>query len=262
MRPRSQGPVDKPTAELERLAVVYPESDGRPVAETDPHRDVLFETVASVDEHFASVPDIYVSGNLLIYYEEGDLTKRFAPDFFLVRGVPKRKRRVYKVWEEGKGPDVVIEITSKSSRREDQGDKRGIYEELGVEEYFLFDPTGDWLEPILKGFRLREGVFEPMAPPRREEELLVLESKVLGLELLGREGDLRLRDPRTGELLPVRREYAARLEEERRAREEEHRRAEAEKQRAEAEKQRAEAAEAEVARLRAELSRRRGKREG
>jgi hypothetical protein len=159
----------------------------------------------------------------------------------------------------------VIEFTSKGSRREDQGDKRGIYEELGVLEYFLFDPTGDWLDPILKGFRLEEGAFVPMAPPRREGELLVLGSEVLGLELLGREGDLRLRDPRTGELLPVRREYAARLEEARRRAEAERERAEAERRRADAERRgreeearRAAAAEADLARLRAELSRRRG----
>ena len=240
---------------LRQPEVNYPESDGKPLAESDLHVWLLTETRDSVHRYFQDVPDVYVSGNIFVYFEEGDPRKCVSPDFFLVRGVRKGNRRVYKIWEEGKGPEVVIEFTSDSTHREDRGDKRGIYEELGVKEYFLFDPTADWLDPPLKGFRLRDGVFESMEGPRVEGDALVLASEVLGLELVARGESLRLRESATGYVLPTARELGRVVEERRQL-------AEAERARAEAERKRAEAAEAEVARLRDELSRLREKRNG
>ena len=90
--------------------IEYPESDGQPVAETDRHRDLMFDLIAATRHHFRDVPDVYVSGNLFVYFVEGDPRECVAPDFFLVRGVPKGQRRTYKVWEEGKAPEVVIEV--------------------------------------------------------------------------------------------------------------------------------------------------------
>ena len=70
-------------------------------------------------------------------------------------GVPKLpERRSWQTWLEGKGPDFVLEITSKSTKREDEVRKKKLYEELGVKEYWQFDPTGDYLDPILKGENL------------------------------------------------------------------------------------------------------------
>jgi len=127
--------------------VVYPERDGRPVAETDVHIEQLLELRETLAWYFRDDPQVYVSGNLLLYYVEGNPNERIAPDVFVVFGVPKGQRRVYKVWEEGKGPDVVFEITSCSTRREDLGEKKLIYADLGVKEYFLFDPLGEYLQP-------------------------------------------------------------------------------------------------------------------
>jgi Uma2 family endonuclease len=231
--------------ELKKPHVHYPESDGKPMAESDLHRDLLTELVDSVNRHFQAEPDVYVSGNLLIYFEEGNPQMSVAPDFFLVRGVPKKRRRIYRLWEEGKGPDVVVELTSRSTHLEDIGHKRAIYEELGVEEYFLFDPEGEWLRPRLKGFRRAGGALQPMEEPRDEGGNLVLPSQVLGFELLAQGTSLRLRDPRTLRLLPTPREYADL--------------AEAEHSRAEAERSRADTAEAELARLREEVARSRAK---
>ena len=181
-----------------------------------------------------------------------------APDVFVVRGVPKRDRRIYKVWEEGKAPDVVFELTSASTRLADLGPKKGTYEVLSVWEYFLFDPLEEYLEPPLQGYRLGERGY-------RWIEDRPLTSEVLGLELRVEEGWLRLYERKTGRRLPtpaevaeVRRQAEARAEQEAEARRQAEARA---KQEAEARRQaeaRAQAAEEELARLRAELARLRG----
>lgn len=93
-----------------RVDVVYPETDGEPMAETDTHRDLMAEAlIYPLKEYFRDQPDVYVSGNLLLYYEEGNPRASVAPDVFVVFGIPKGKRRIYKLWEEEKAPDVVVE---------------------------------------------------------------------------------------------------------------------------------------------------------
>lgn len=213
-------------------AVYYPESDGKPMAETDTHRDIMVYLIEALRDFFRDDPQVYVAGNLFVYYEEGDPTQVVAPDVFVVKGVPRQKRRTYKVWEEGKGPDVVIEVSSRKTRREDLGPKKGTYEMMGVQEYYLFDPLGEYLETPLVSYRLTEEGYRPL-----KEEWPV--SEVLGLTLRVEEGELRLYDPTTGEklLTPLEAHEA-------------HRREAKARRQAEA---RTEAAEAELARLRAEL---------
>jgi len=183
-----------------RPPVHYPESDGAPMAETDIHIKLLIYLREALADHFRDDPDVYVVSNLFLYYREGDPTRVVAPDVFVVQGAPKRDRRVYQVWKEDKAPDVVFELTSRSTRQEDLGSKKGIYEMLGVEEYFIFDPFGEHLEPRLVGFRLAEWGYR-----RIEEEPLV--SQVLQLELRmessrgGSGRGLRLIDPTTGKKL-------------------------------------------------------------
>jgi Uma2 family endonuclease len=247
--------------DLKRSEVYYPESDGKPMAETDLHRQLMTELVESVRLHFQDDPEVYVSGNLLIYYREGDPRKSVAPDFFMVRGVPKGRRETYRIWDEGKGPDVVIEVTSKTTHREDEETKPAIFEKLQVREFFLFDPYGEWLRPPLRGYRLEGGIFQPLAEPREEEGALVLHSEVLELELRARGESLRLRDPRSGKLLLTPRDLARLAAAEARV-EVAEARAGRERSRADRERRRAEAAEAELARVRKELSRRQGKRDG
>ena len=96
-------------------------------------------------------PQWYVSGNLLIYYQEGNPRASVAPDVFVVLGANSADRCTYLLWEEPKAPDFVLEITSCSTRHEDQVIKRDLYRSLGVREYFLFDPTNDYLKPPLQG---------------------------------------------------------------------------------------------------------------
>ncbi len=177
-----------------RPPIYYPVSDGKPLAETDVHIEQIIYLREALADYFRDDPQVYVAANLFVYYEEGDPGQVVAPDVFVVKGVPKQRRRIYQVWKEGKGPDVVFEITSRRTRREDLGPKKGTYEVLGVQEYFLFDPLGEYLNPPLLGFRLAEWGYRPI-----EGEPLV--SHVLGLELRVEGNFLRLVDPKTGEKL-------------------------------------------------------------
>ena len=145
-------------------AVCYPESDGQPVAETDVHRTLMFELIGTLQAFFRADPHVYISGNLFLYYQEGDPRRVVAPDVFVVQGVHNHQRRIYKLWEEGVVPAVVFELTSRSTRREDLRTKYDLYARLGVTEYFLFDPLGEYLRPPCRGYRLEQGQYRPLVP--------------------------------------------------------------------------------------------------
>jgi Uma2 family endonuclease len=177
----------------------YPTSDGRPMAETDWHRDLMTAQIAVLKMWYAKVRRVYVSGNLLLYYEPGNKRRHVAPDVFVVRGISKRKRLYYLLWEEGKSPEMIIELTSKSTRKEDVDTKFILYRDvLKVQEYFLFDPFAEYLKPPLRGYRLTDGEYVPIEPVARR-----LPSEVTGLHL-ERDGTmLRLYDPATQRWLPT-----------------------------------------------------------
>ena len=244
------------TSTLAPAKVHYPSSDGRPMAESDSQRIPLTYAVDRLRHHFRDRRDVYVSGNLLLYYEEGNPKARVAPDVFVVLGARNAIRSSYRLWEEPKGPDFVLEITSRATHREDQGRKRELYRALGVLEYWQYDPTGDYLEPKLQGLTLVAGAYQPLPGREPADGTLALASAVLGLELRLSERGLRFHDPVTGKDLPT-------LEETDDARQQ----AERERQQAEQERQQAEtrlaaeaaarrAAETRVARLEALLRRR------
>jgi Uma2 family endonuclease len=239
--------------DLQETDVEYPASDGQPMAETDTHRDLMVYLIEALKAYFQANPQVYVAGNLFIYYEKGDPQSRVAPDVFVVSGVSKRRRRVYRLWEEGKGPDVVIEVSSRSTRGEDLWEKRGLYEFLGVEEYFLFDPLDEYLTPPLQGYRLVEGWYRALEPEQDGSGGWRLLSRRLGLELRTEGNWLRLYDPARGELL------LTPLEAQERMRQEAEGRRQAEviaRQEIEGRRQ----AEARLAELEAELARLRGER--
>jgi Uma2 family endonuclease len=188
--------------------IEYPTRDGRPMAETDWHRDLMSALIAMLQMWYAKVRRVYVSGNLLLYYVPGNKRKHVAPDVFVVRGVSKRKRLYYLLWEERKSPQMIIELTSKSTRKEDLDTKFKLYRDiLKVQEYFLFDPFAEYLKPPLCGFRLTDGDYLPIQPIEGR-----LPSEATGLHL-ERDGTmLRLYDPATGGWLPTLEEARARAE--------------------------------------------------
>ena len=202
--------------------VEYPSSDGQPMAETPVHRDVMIDAIQILKRRFANRSDVYVSVDMLMYYEEGNLRKCVAPDVFVVVGADRDEDRdTYLLWREPKAPDFVLEVTSKSTRRNDQITKHTLYESLGVAEYFLFDPKAEYLNPPLQGFGLRRGRYVPLEAVQLPGGAPALYSEVLGLSLHARGRALRLRDPATGEdLLTPEEESAARGEAEARAEQE------------------------------------------
>ncbi|MDE0457772.1 MAG: Uma2 family endonuclease [Chromatiales bacterium] len=192
--------------------IEYPGSDGQPMAETPVHRDVMIDAIQSLTRHFAERSDVYVSGNMLMYYEEGNPRKSVAPDVFVVVGASRDEDRdTYLLWREPKAPDFVLEVTSKSTRRNDQITKRALYESLGVAEYFMFDPRAEYLNPPLQGFGLHRGRYVALEVARLPDGAPALPSEALGLSLHLRGQALRLHDPATGEdLLTLEEEAAAR----------------------------------------------------
>lgn len=226
-----------------RAPIFYPESDGKPMAETPVHRNEMMRIIQTLSDAFAGRADVYVSGNMMFYYEEGNPRASISPDVFVTIGVPKLpERRVYKLWEEA-APDTVFEITSPSTRREDLVKKRDLYARIGVREYVLYDPLGEYLRPPLHGFRLADGVYQPIEPD--ETGALLSETLRMRLRLAG--GRLRLVDLVTGEdlLSPDERLPVASARAERARVEAEMERARAETERARAETERVRRAEEE-----------------
>jgi Uma2 family endonuclease len=175
------------------------------MAETDRHYRLMTELRLALERWFQADPNVYVSGNLLLFYEEGNRRRHVSPDVFVVFGVPKRERINYLLWEEGHGPNAVIALTSSSTRREDTRQKFDLYRDvLRVPEYFLFDPFGDYLSPRFQGFRLTSGEYRPMRPQGGR-----MRSRRLGLWLEPDGDDLRLVDPETGTRLPTTTEVQA-----------------------------------------------------
>lgn len=213
------------------------------MAESDTHRMQMTDAlIYPLTEWFRGRDDVYVSGNMFLYYKEGSPRAVVAPDVFVVFGVPNKARRVYKLWEEGQPPAVVFELTSKSTRRDDLVDKRFLYEELGVREYFLFDPLHEYLHPPLQGFRLDNHYYAPIAAEQLDDGRWRMVSQELNLALHTQGQNLRLFDAQANRylLMPAEEAAARRAAEQRSLQETAARRA----------------AEAEIARLRELLAQR------
>ncbi len=179
--------------------VEYPCSDGVAMSETDFQARAVHDARHYLKTHFRNRPDVNVSGNIFVYYQRGNPALSVSPDILVSLGVERRDRRTYRTWEEGKAPDFVLEVLSPSTAWKDLTTKRDIYADLGVREYFLFDPAGDRMQPPLQGYRLDWGKYEPL--PALEP--LAVRSRVLGLDLWVDDlRHLRMRDATTGEDLP------------------------------------------------------------
>ena len=203
--------------------VEYPCSDGQPMAESDIHRRCMTYLIDALERHFQkhAPGNVCVSGNMFLYYEQGNPRAVVAPDVFVVLGAPSRLRDSYLLWNEPKGPDFVLEVTSASTRRKDRGRKREVYAALGVTEYFLYDPRAEYLTPPLQGYRLRDGAYRPLpAVTVLSNRAVAVASEVLGLELRDeREARMvRLRDPATVQDLLTYEESERKQEEESTAR--------------------------------------------
>jgi hypothetical protein len=188
------------------------------MGETARHVNNICGALDIVKRFFADDPNVYVGGNMFLYYVLGKPAKNVCPDLFVVKGVPKvtdPERRSYRTWEEsGKGPDFITEFTSKSTRDEDTVTKMELYRDvLKVKEYFLFDPFAEYLRPPFQGYRLVRGDYVPITAVRSR-----LPSRVLGLHLEPGGDMLRFWNPGTREYLLTPEELEAAVESESTAR--------------------------------------------
>jgi len=243
---------------------LYPETDGKPMAASDEHRRVLIGILRGLESFFRDTPDVYVSGDILMYYVQGDPRRVVSPDVLVTFGIGRKARRTYQVWVEGKPPDFVMELSSKSTYQRDLTEKLDLYAGLGVSEYFLADIEGLYLPSPLMGFRLVAGQYQAVSPSASGS----IHASSLGLDVHCVDGDLQFYDPVKGEWLQLpevvaetrAEEATARAEAESRARAEATVRAQAAESRARQEAMARAEAESENARLRAELARLRGNR--
>lgn len=210
---------------------IYPEEDGEPMAVSDLHRLILTRLLEILDTHFAEKPEVYVSGDILMYYLEGDPRKSISLDVLVAFGLGKKLRRTYLVWNEGKVPDFVMEFSSKNTYRNDLGHKKELYALLGIQDYFLYDAEGLYLPSPLMGFTLVDGTYVPIS----EDVDGGLHSSVLALDFHVSNEGLDVYDPVANAWLQTPAEAAA--------------------ARAETAEARAETAEAEAAQLREQLAR-------
>ncbi len=220
-------------APAQTTEIFYPTGDGEPVAETFDHLYALLITLEVLRQYLIG-QQATVLGNQYLYYAQGYPKLRTAPDVMVILGVEPGGRDNYKTWEEGEVPAVIFEMTSPGTKKQDEGFKKTLYEQLGVQEYWQFDPKGEWIAEKLRGYRLRGELYEPIS----DDQCLPLQLR------LSIEGNLigfyRLDN---GEKLLIPDELMSALQ----AAEEQ---AEAEHQRAEEERQRAEDLEAQLARYR------------
>ncbi|MEM8807332.1 MAG: Uma2 family endonuclease [Cyanobacteria bacterium P01_G01_bin.38] len=208
---------------------IYPTGDGAPVAETFDHLYALLVTLEVLRQYLKG-QQATVLGNQFLYYAQGLLNMRVAPDVMVIFDVEPGGRDSYKIWEEGSVPAVIFEMTSKGTRQKDEISKYDLYESMGVLEYWQFDPKGEWITDQLRGYRLEDDRYKPI--PDSISQVLGLRLAVAGtlIEFYELETDTKL-------LIP----------------DELKERADQEAQRADQEAQRADQAEAKLKALKAKL---------
>jgi Uma2 family endonuclease len=240
----------------------YPSHGDPPLTDTELQRIEREELYWVLAHHFRGPGAPYVGADMFVYYERGNRDKKVSPDLFVCFGVSRRIRRVYKTWEEEHGLDWVLEIVSKGTWSADLNKKRRLYaERMGLQEYFVYDPEGAYLDEPLLGFHRVGEALEPIGPIARghyRSALLDLDLRVRPFEQeIGR---WRMDLYRPGGIPLLRSDEALELERSERAREAAARKQEAAARKREVAARKREAAarkaaEAEVRRLQKELQR-------
>lgn len=136
--------------------IYYPVSDGKPMGETDYHVQTISYLYQALSAFFEKQSDVKILADIMFYYDEGNPRKVFAPGVMVVKGVGNHSRRSYKLWEEKQFPQVIFEISSRSTWGDDLNKKWFLYQQFGVKEYYIFDPEYDYLPEPLVAYRLKK----------------------------------------------------------------------------------------------------------
>jgi Uma2 family endonuclease len=220
--------------------IIYPSSDGEPLAETYDHLIAITTTLLILLKHLEG-QQATVLADQFLYYAQGFPRLRVAPDVMVILGVAPGGRDNYKTWVEGQVPAVIFEMTSPGTRSQDEVEKKKLYESIGVTEYWQFDPRGEWIVEKLRGYRLvgdLERVYMPIVDNRSNvlQLQLSVDQKIIAFHRLDNGVKLLTND----ELNIALEQTEQRFETEMVARQQAEQRAEAESQRADFAAQRAE----------------------
>ena len=176
--------------------VYYPEEREDDMGETSIHINLIADLLKTLKLFFKKREDVFLSANMNLYFEPGNSRRWYAPDLLVAFGVPNVERSSYLLWREQVFPQVLIEIASEKTWKNDVDEKLRIYEEFGAEEYYILDPEFAYLPAPLTAFRRQGANFI---------ELDVIDDKIfsprLGLEIVRTENTFRLFNPNANEFL-------------------------------------------------------------
>lgn len=178
--------------------IYYPSEERKKMGETD-YQHIQISILEQMLRLFLmNRKDVYLASDLIVYYEEGNPNRRFAPDLMICFGAENKKRRTYKLWEEKVVPQVIVEVVSKETWQNDVTTKRRLYGKLGVAEYYIIDPEYKYLPSPLFAYRLEFGELVRQAVENKR-----IFSETLGLELVDTGEDFRFFNPATQTFLPT-----------------------------------------------------------
>ena len=179
-----------------RAEIYYPETDGKPMGETDYHVQTITYIYQALSAFFSSATDVKILADIMFYYEEGNPRKVFSPDVMVCFGLSGEIRRTFKLWEEKQFPQVVFEISSRKTWGDDLNKKWFLYQQLGAKEYYIFDPEYDYLPEPLVAYRVKRGELKQVSVKNNR-----IYSEEIGLEIVDTGDGLRLFNPETNQFM-------------------------------------------------------------
>ena len=177
----------RPEKQKKKRKVIYPERDGKPMADNTKQFRWIVKIKENLERMFADRPDVFVAGDLLWYPVEGNNKIRMAPDAMVAFGRPKGDRGSYRTWDEnGISPQVVFEILSPGNRKPEMEKKRLFYRKYGVQEYYVYDPDRNLLTGWIRSGKRFQAI--------KEEKMRTWISPLLNIRFDLREDDLHVFD--------------------------------------------------------------------
>jgi Uma2 family endonuclease len=176
--------------------IFYPESHEDDMGESSLHYKLVSYIFNALSLFLANQTNVFIAANMNLYYQKGNAKKYYTPDVFVAFGVESRDRQVYKLWEESVFPQVVFEIASERTWKNDVSDKYDFYQQRGAEEYYLLDPERRFLPSPLMAYKRKDGRLR-LAIAKKNRVL----SETLGLEIVDTGEMIRLFNPKQKEFL-------------------------------------------------------------
>ena len=208
--------------ELEALSKIYPPSDEffppseQYMGESHLHGLRLSEFIHTLRLALKGMNDAIIATDVNLYYRQGSPPAVLAPDAMVIfheRATQVEIGKSYFMWAWGKPPDFVMEFGSETTADRDLNEKRDLFADIGVPEYWMFDPHGtDYYGFRLRGERLVDGAYEQIPMYETEDGWLCARSEVLGYDICWSGTELRLRDSETGIPVPTHEESEARAD--------------------------------------------------